>query len=663
MNIIFNKITIENFKGCIGKREIVFNPCKTMILGANHSGKTTTADAAHWVLFGKNIEGKSDFGITPKDENGELILHLDNSVTLDMTADGRDYSIQRVRKEKWTKPRGQVDEVLSGYTTYYFINGEKYTEKDYKAFIEGLISESLFRAITNPEYFPTLKPESQRALLVKMVGDKSDDEIAAGNPEFEVMLNAINGQNIKAYRQELAYKIKELKKSIDDIPGRISEHQTEVNAIRAENYNFSEIEARIAEIDATVQHNQKKMSDCSLILNEKFAQKANKRKEIADLHNEKYKIEKRYNDENETTRIAYETKIRIAKADISTIKSRIQSEEYSLKVHNQSAEEMERRKANFRKEWQECEAMEFVWDTTKEICPTCGQRLPQDDIEKLEDEARERFNTTKQNKQDNLDRIAKELKAEAERIDAVKRNSEKKIAELKDKLSEAEAKLKRLQDAQTEQIFKDYKDDEDWKSICDSIIQREAELQQLDEKKDNSVNDTMKTLQDENEVLQDESKELVRKLAKKYTIERGEKRIKELTEQQRTLSQQLADLEKQDYTAECFELATIQDLQDRVNGLFGVVKFNMFKTLINGNREPTCELTMHGTPYRDLSNSEKIIAGIDVISAMSRYNGVCAPIIIDNAESINDVPPTDAQQILLIVSRDEQLTVVNEAIM
>lgn len=173
MNIIFNKITIENFKGVIGKREIAFNPCKTMILGANHTGKTTTADAAHWVLFGKNSQGETNFGITPKDGNGELILHLDNSVTLDMTADGKEYAVQRVRKEKWTKPRGQAEEVLSGYTTYYSVNGEKYTERDFKAFIDGLISESLFRAITNPEYFPSLKPEDQRKLLVKMVGEKS----------------------------------------------------------------------------------------------------------------------------------------------------------------------------------------------------------------------------------------------------------------------------------------------------------------------------------------------------------------------------------------------------------------------------------------------------------------------------------------------------------
>lgn len=84
----------------------------------------------------------------------------------------------------------------------------------------------------------------------------------------------------------------------------------------------------------------------------------------------------------------------------------------------------------------------------------------------------------------------------------------------------------------------------------------------------------------------------------------------------------------------------------------------MFETKLNGNVTPTCVMTMHGVPYPDLSNSEKINAGIDLINAMSRHNDTYAPITVDNAESVNDVLPSESQQILLIVSRDPQLTVV-----
>ena len=72
----------------------------------------------------------------------------------------------------------------------------------------------------------------------------------------------------------------------------------------------------------------------------------------------------------------------------------------------------------------------------------------------------------------------------------------------------------------------------------------------------------------------------------------------------------------------------------------------------------TCECTMHGTPYRDLSTSEKINAGIDIINAACRFNDIYAPLLIDNAESITDILPTRSQQILLVVSRDKELTII-----
>lgn len=650
MNIIFNKIIIENFKGVIGKREITFSPHKTMILGANHSGKTTTSDAAHWVLFGKNSTGETNFGITPKDESGNLILHLDNSVTLDIMADSREYSLQRVRKEKWTKPKGQVDEVLSGYTTLYFVNGEKYTEKDYKVFIDGLISENLFRAITNPEYFPSLKPEEQRILLVKMIGEKSDEEIAAGNSEFSAILKSIEGQDIKTYRQQLSYKMKELKNVMKDIPGRISERKMEINNIRAKGYDFTELAKNLEEKNKKIKENKEKIKDSSSLPKEDIEKKILLRSEIKKIKDEQYVIEQQYDDDNEK---ADEEKKDLGKK-IEKIKKDIKSEEDKLKGHKKNIEDFELRKADFRKEWKKCEDMEFVWDSLNENCPTCGQRFSNDDIESLKKEARKRFNECKMKKQNDLDKKAAEFKAEDEKFYAEKCSLEKKIKDLKDDLEEAE-RLKK-----TDVIHKDFKEDSQWLALEKKIRFKENEIKKIDDSKDVDVEAKVDNLEKENEKLEEECKDFTNKLAYRNTIRDVEQRIRELTEQLQTLNQQLAELEKQDYTAEQFEVAIIQDLQDRVNGLFSMVSFNMFKTMINGNREPTCELTLHGTPYKDLSNSERINAGLDVINAMSRFNNAYAPVIVDNAESVTDVLPTQAQQILLIVSRDEQLTVVNE---
>ena len=90
----------------------------------------------------------------------------------------------------------------------------------------------------------------------------------------------------------------------------------------------------------------------------------------------------------------------------------------------------------------------------------------------------------------------------------------------------------------------------------------------------------------------------------------------------------LTSYEQEDSSAEMFEHAVIADLENRVNELFPTIRFKMFETLINGNVRPTCQLTMHGVPYSDLSNSEKILAGLECVRAMQRHTGVYAPIVI-----------------------------------
>lgn len=48
------------------------------------------------------------------------------------------------------------------------------------------------------------------------------------------------------------------------------------------------------------------------------------------------------------------------------------------------------------------------------------------------------------------------------------------------------------------------------------------------------------------------------------------------------------------------------------------------------------------------------------MNAMCQFNQASAPIWVDNSESITSVPQTTSQQILLVVSAGQPLTVVNE---
>ena len=119
----------------------------------------------------------------------------------------------------------------------------------------------------------------------------------------------------------------------------------------------------------------------------------------------------------------------------------------------------------------------------------------------------------------------------------------------------------------------------------------------------------------------------------------------------------MSGLEGMEFTIAAFSKAKIEAVESRINHLFSIVRFKMFETQINGGEVETCEATVDGVPYSDLNNAMKINAGLDIINAICKSEGVTAPIFIDNAESINELMPTESQMIRLVVTEDDTLII------
>ncbi len=64
-----------------------------------------------------------------------------------------------------------------------------------------------------------------------------------------------------------------------------------------------------------------------------------------------------------------------------------------------------------------------------------------------------------------------------------------------------------------------------------------------------------------------------------------------------------------------------------------------------------------GVPFSNANNASKINAGIDIINTLNEYYGVSAPIVIDNAEAVNNIINADSQMIKLSVSLDTSLRI------
>ena len=657
MEIRFKKLIIKNFKG-VTSLAVNFLRDVTCIMGANHTGKTTTADAINWVLFGKNSQGLTSFGIDPKDENNDIIHHLDNSVEIVMTvfADTQsEISLKKIRKEIWSKQRGSDQETLIGHAVDCFINGEKVTAKDYQSYVDGICKEALFKAITSPEYFPRLKADSQRILLVKMVGIKSLADIAAENAGLKPLLSKINGDDesaIERYREHLSYSMKEVKKELQAIPPRISENADIVNKIRKAGADFDSMRKQLDDVNKSISDCDKQLADATAIINEDYDKRAAKRKEINECRTAMDTIENRYNTANRDAETEHSKEVRTLQSQLDDINFRLTEEQNAAKRYQSSLDDIELRKDDFRKRWQEVEDMEFVLGDDDDKCPACGQILPDDMLEHKREELEKNFNLSKAAKQDKLDEEAKQIKDDQERLTARLDNSQQLI----DKMQEQATKTREQLDGAKSVVVdkKIYKDDAEYLKWSDRLSKLQEELDNMTSLKDNS-----QSIIAEKQELMTKRDEIMRQLNNEKELKEREARIAELEDTQRTLNQQLTNYEKEDSSAELFEHAVIADLENRVNDLFPTIRFKMFETLINGNVRPTCQLTMHGVPYADLSNSEKILAGLECVRAMQRHTSVHAPIVIDNCESVNRFPDDiGCQMILLYVSTDRELKIV-----
>jgi chromosome segregation ATPase len=174
--------------------------------------------------------------------------------------------------------------------------------------------------------------------------------------------------------------------------------------------------------------------------------------------------------------------------------------------------------------------------------------------------------------------------------------------------------------------------------------------------------DTLKAeLSVQKKSIQDEIDAVKTELAKKQQIEDAKDRVSELREELKKATSEAAKCEKLDFLLEKFEKAKMNLLSERINQKFKVVQWKLFHTQKNGGIENVCVCMVHGSPYGEntTSTTERLMAGLDIVSTLQEIYDIKAPIWIDNAEAYNDynIPKLDSQMILLNVSEDSEIRV------
>jgi DNA repair exonuclease SbcCD ATPase subunit len=673
MRIILKSLHIENFKG-IKSLEVNFSN-KTSIKGQNAAGKTTIFDAFTWLLFNKNSAGEEKFNVRPLDKDGKKIDNVEIKVVGVLDVEGKEVMLSKVQKQNWVKKRGTDTVTLQGNPNSYEIDGYPKSEADFKAYVSELSqSEDMFKLLTNPQYFSSLKWKEQRDILIKLIAEVSDMELAQTDSQYAPLLSELEkAPSTDDIRAKFSKALTEWKKKQAEIPVRIDEaEKSKVDVDTAEQELLkTDLERQIKEIELQMKSSSKviddleqqkfelqfEINDCKRKANESLI------KERRSLDDRKDEATIKFNDlHKQITKL--ESEIVEKKKRIPTL----ESEKAEL-----GKQYMSEKEKTFDESSYLFDESKWKFDESTTVCSLCGQRLPEDKIEQLKTDFEEKKAKAKEDAAERLKTIRESFNnqkvAELNRIASLGTDKKSEIEIMKSDIEDAEKKLPELREQETEQMKiknecikklselpeeADLSTNEDYKAL----MKKNTDLQsQIDSARANSIDTSeLESKKLELEAALEDAKTIIAQAAKNVEID---ERIAQLQAEQKEIGQKVADQEQMLYLLESFIRYKLDKVSDSINSHFKTVNFKLFEIQLNGGMKDCCECTVNGVPYSTLNSGHRIVAGLDIIQSLSELYGVSVPIFVDNAESLNEfnVPDMDAQLILLSVSEDKQLKV------
>lgn len=665
MNIRINKLTLTNFK-CFRYKEFTFTDYIVNISGRNGSGKTTIADAVLYCLFGKNSQGQTNFDLKTHDEQGEVIPHLDHSVEMVLDVDGVHNTLKRTLKEKWVKRRGTSEHVFAGNDFEYMVNGDAVTASDYKKYIASLISEDVFRTITNPTYFPSLKWQAQRDFLSKLAGNISPESVAGNDQDLLSFIKTLeqNGNDITAYRKHLSYQIKQVKEKIDKIPVRLEELTKAMPEKADWNTVLKEYD------DAAIQVNdiRKKIAEATAG-NTSDVKRAELRKQLNELSKQQEWLENNIREsiresQRDLDRCISNSRKEFAETNrtIVDLGSKIASYDRLVERCNETLKQCESDADDIRREWKDNEAARLVIPDNATVCPTCGQPLPQDQVEALVEKIKLSFSEKKKLTKERLTERAakvKQLMADAEakinEYHEQKKEDEANLKNLKESLNAIQKQLHACASDKVPSFDDTCKNDLQYVDVLRKIESVKSELENITTDEDSKQ--LVEGLKIKEEEYITRIKELSEQLASKSQYDRISEMIDDVKKEESQFIATLSELEQQEDIAIQYQDRQNSLLEESINKHFKLVQWKLFRTVVNGGdsyQEPYCECYVDGTAYHDgLNQAAQINAGLDICETLSKINDAYAPIIVDNAESNLNIYQTTGQQLRLIVSDND----------
>lgn len=416
--MILKSLHGENFKG-IKSIDIKFGEKKTKISGQNASGKTTIFDMFAWLLFNKNSAGEEKFNVRPLDKDGHRIDNVEIKVVGVIDVDGKEVELSKVQKQNWVKKRGTNTVSLQGNPNSYEIDGYPKSEAEFKAYVSGLAqSEEMFKMLTNPQYFSSLKWKEQRDILMKLVAEVSDVELAQTDAKYTPLIGELEkAPSTDDIRAKFSKALSEWKKKQAEIPVRIDEAEK------------SKVDVDVAEQELLKADLERKIEAVDDRMENAGTEIDRLRGKEMQLQFDMSGIMQVMNDELSAKRRGLDSAKDDATREFNDLHNQIQSAENQIKANEKTIFDTDAERKNlgveynaeFSKAFDETpylfDESKWVFDENSTVCSLCGQQLPANKIEQLKAD---------------IERLTKENAKSQEDIVALKEQEPKALAKQND---------------------------------------------------------------------------------------------------------------------------------------------------------------------------------------------------------------------------------------
>lgn len=645
------QLNIENYKK-FESAEYQFAP-RTMVSGRNRQGKSTLMDAYFDTLTGKLADGTSLNNVRRK-ENGE---EVDGVVSRELTLliNGEETVIRKETK------KGK-----SSSTTKYQVDGFDYNQTKYKEFLKGISDPETIMMCSNAKAFLN-ELQKSTAEARKTLTDMSGFDVDAfmrSNPEI---MQITKGHPVEETAKQLK---KDKKNKQEDIKDKVSKIEVvkkqeipdaavlekkgeqvlnHLIALRQKEQQLSDSGKAYDELSYEIV-GLKKSRD-AIISNAAEALQEEKRKIVSLLNDRRFKQKQ----EEDNLRVLENFLVTAEKPERIQQRISVLQEKYK-QTYASTFDETALNAIQSEK-----------FDPESAICPTCGQNLPEEQVERLktefEQKKKERIEAElakkeqfKADKQQKLKDIAEEGNSEVARrkeVEEKRKDIESQIEQTKKNISTLASEVaQKNQELEKLPEEPDMSGNEEYQAVVAEIQKKQEQLDGLTNNSEEKAAVQAERMSAEKELTGIETKIEMEKQA----VQKQAETLEQLNADRKKLDQEDSDIQQKLDMLKEFSIKKNQALAEAINPLFKHFQFQFLDYTQDGEPVEVCKMICDGIGYFDgLNHSDQILCNIDLVTGLQKMNGLNLPIWVDDVESVNAdrIPDTGRQMILLKVSDDE----------